>query len=181
MNRIVLSAAASVVLVVCGCEQKPPPPPAGGSTGAGVSNPRVAPSERPAPGSDSGAAVQAHADRGSHGGEVVELGTTKIGELSVRASREKGEIKPGGDAPLDVWLMTADGKPATVSAVRFWIGTQDAKGSVKAKAEIEDPKQPNHWHTHAEVPNPLPEGAKLWMEIEEPGGRRSTGWFELKS
>lgn len=113
-----------------------------------------------------------------HGGEVVELGTTKIGELTVRASRDKGEIKAGGDAPIDAWLTTSDGKPATVSAVRFWIGTEDAKGSVKAKAEIEEPAQPNHWHTHAEVPSPLPDGAKLWVEIEV-GGQKSVGSLVL--
>jgi hypothetical protein len=114
-----------------------------------------------------------------HSGEIIELGSTKAGDLSVRAARDKGDIKPGGDAPIDVWVMMPDGKPATVAAVRFWIGTQDAKGSIKAKADIEDPQQPNHWHTHVEVPSPLPIDAKLWVEIESTAGPKITGSFGL--
>ena len=112
-----------------------------------------------------------------HHGPVIELGNTTIGAFSVRASRDQGEIKAGGDAPIDVWLTGSDQK---VVAVRFWIGTQDAKGSVKAKADIEDPKEPNRWHTHAEVPNPLPPDSKLWVEIETEGGQKTSGAFELE-
>jgi hypothetical protein len=68
-----------------------------------------------------------------------------------------------------------------VIGVRFWIGSQDAKGSIKAKADIEDPKQTNHWHTHAEIPEPMPAGAKLWVEIETEGGEKTAGNFDLKS
>ncbi len=119
------------------------------------------------------------ASAAEHGGEIIELGTTRIGDLTVRASRDQGEIRPRGDAPIDVWVTTADGKPASVKAVRFRIGTEDARGSVKAKAEIEVPAETNHWHTHAEVPNPIPEGAKLWVEIEADDGSKSSGSFEL--
>lgn len=124
------------------------------------------------------------ADKGDghagHGGEMIELGTEKIGELTVRASRDKGELKAGGDAPIDVWIMTSDGKPATVAIVRFWIGSADAKGTIKAKADIEDPKQPNHWHTHAEVPAPLTPDAKLWVEVETNQNTKAQGSFDLK-
>jgi len=112
---------------------------------------------------------------GSHGGEVIELGIAKVGDSKVRASRDKGEIKPGGDAPIDVWI---DGGLGTgVTAVRFWIGAQDATGSVKAKAEVEDGK----WHAHAEVPDPLPPGSKLWVEIENQDGKKSVASFDLKT
>jgi hypothetical protein len=63
--------------------------------------------------------------------------------------------------------------------VRFWIGLQDANGSVKAK--IEDPKEPNRWHTHTEVPSPLPEGSKLWVEVEIEGGQKTAGSIDLKA
>lgn len=181
MNRIALFIAGCMMLALAGCEQKPPAPPAGGGSNAGAANPRVAPSDKPsADGAQPDAGRAKPPAAPGHGGEIVELGTAKIGELTVRASRDKGEIKAGGDAPIDVWLTTADGKPAAVTAVRFWIGSEDAKGSIKAKAEIEDPKQPNHWHTHAEVPSPLPDGAKLWVEIEEAGGKKTAGSFDLK-
>ncbi|GFO82361.1 MAG: hypothetical protein A49_19880 [Methyloceanibacter sp.] len=110
-----------------------------------------------------------------HGGEVIQLGTSKLGAFEVRASRDKGEIKPGGDAPVDVWIDGGVGKGVT--AVRFWIGTEDAKGSIKAKADIEDGK----WHTHTEVPSPIPAGSKLWVEIEETGGKKTLGSFDLKA
>lgn len=115
-----------------------------------------------------------------HGGEVIELGTTAIGDFTVRASRDKGEIKGGGDAPIDVWVTTADGKPAEVAVVRFWIGTADAKGSIKAKADIEIPTEPNHWHTHAEVPAALTPDAKLWVEVETNQKSKAVGSFDLK-
>lgn len=115
-----------------------------------------------------------------HGGAVVELGETTVDGMKIKASRDKGEIKAGGDAPIDVWVMTADGTPTTVAAVRFWIGTEDAKGSIKAKSEIEVPTEPNHWHTHAEVPDPLPPGAKLWVEVEVKPNEKKTASFDLK-
>jgi len=109
-----------------------------------------------------------------HGGEVIALGTTKIGDFEVRASRHEAEFKPGGDAPIDVWIDGGVGKGVTV--VRFWIGAQDAKGSIKAKADIEDGK----WHTHVEIPSPMPAESRLWVEVEESGGKKTVGSFDLK-
>lgn len=163
MHRLAMIVAISCMFVLAGCEQKPAAPPAGSGVGA---SDKPAGDKKPSAG---------------HGGEIIELGTTKTGDLTVRASRDKGEIKPGGDAPIDVWVTTADDKPATVTAVRFWIGTEDAKSSVKAKAEIEVPSEPNHWHTHAEVPSPLPAGAKLWVEIEGTNGKKNVASFDLKA
>jgi hypothetical protein len=97
-------------------------------------------------------------------GEIIELGTTKIGDYSVRASRDKGDLKPGGDAPVDVWIDGGLGEGVT--AVRFWTGTEDAKGSVKAKAAVENGK----WHTHVELPDPLLEETALWIELETASG-----------
>jgi hypothetical protein len=114
-----------------------------------------------------------------HGGAIVELGTTTIGPFTVRASRDEGTIKPGGDAPIDVWLTGGD--IARVTAVRFWIGTESGAESVKAKADIEIPSEPNHWHTHAEVPSPLPAGSKLWVEIETEDQGKQVGSFDLKT
>lgn len=142
----------SVTLVAgCGKEEKPR-----GSTGS-ATKPSDAPSHH----------------------KVIELGSRTMGPYSVRAARDEGVITPGKDAPIDVWV---DGPSASkVAAVRFWIGTEDAKGSVKARAQIEFPDQPNHWHTHAEIPSPLPAGSHLWVEIEDDNGVKSTGSFELKA
>lgn len=167
MNRFSMGMFVALCVIVVGCEKKSEAP-----SGTGAAPAAKAP-EKPAAKPEATAAAPAS----GHHGAVIELGNATIGTFSVRASRDQGEIKAGGDAPIDVWLTGSDQK---VVGVRFWIGTQDAKGSVKAKADIEDPKEPNRWHTHAEVPNPLPAGSKLWVEIETDGGQKTSGSFDLK-
>lgn len=120
----------------------------------------------------------AHSD---HGGPVVDLGEQTIGTFTAKATRDQGEIVAGKDAAIDVSITPAAGASVKVAAVRFWIGTEDAKGSVKAKAEIEDPKDPSRWHVHAEIPSPVPTGSKLWVEIEDDKGVNTVGSFDLKS
>jgi hypothetical protein len=113
-----------------------------------------------------------------HHGKPIELGTATASEFSLRAARDEGAITPGGDAPIDVWVT---GGTTKVVGVRFWIGTEDAKGSIKAKAEIEFPAEPDHWHTHAEIPDPMPAGSRLWVEVEDDKGGRSLASFDLKA
>lgn len=115
---------------------------------------------------DHAAAHDSHAH-----GVVIELGETEAGGFRIKASRD-GDVKAGADTPIDVWVN--GGKAG--NAVRFWIGTEDAKGSVKAKAEVEV----DHWHTHAEVPDPMPAGTKLWVEIEGDDGAKAVASFDLK-
>ena len=117
----------------------------------------------------------AHADDGKmekdHGhGETTQMGEQKAGPYTVKASRD-GDVKAGGDVPVDIWV---DGG-AKGKSVRFWFGTEDAKGSIKAKCEVED----GHWHTHGEVPDPMPEGSKLWVEIEGEDGTKTVVGFAI--
>lgn len=114
----------------------------------------------------------AHGDGHDHG-PVTQLGEQTVGGYAVKASRDGG-ITPGSDAPIDVWVT---GGAARISAVRFWIGTQDAKGSVKAKAELEK----DNWHSHVEIPKPMPQGGKLWVEIETDKGEKHVAGFDLKA
>lgn len=116
-----------------------------------------------------------------HGGAVIALGEQTVGPFTVKATRDEGTIVAGKDAPIDATVTPAAGGTAKATAVRFWIGTQDAKGSIKAKAEIEDPKDPNRWHVHAEIPSPIPAGSKLWVEIESGTGEKHVVGFDLKS
>jgi hypothetical protein len=113
-----------------------------------------------------------------HGGPVIALGTAIAGSFTLVATRDQGDIVAGKDAPIDVTVTSTNAK---AGAVRFWIGTEDAKGSVKAKAEVENPAEPNRWHTHAEIPDPLPAGVKLWVEVEADGAAKSVASFDLKS
>ena len=169
MNRISVTMFVVLGAILVGCEKKSETP-----SGSGTTEPAKTPAK---PEAARPAATPA-APAGGHHGAVIELGNATIGAFTVRASRDQGEINAGGDAPIDVWLT---GGTQKVIGVRFWIGTQDAKGSVKAKADIEDPKEPNRWHTHAEVPNPLPPGSKLWVEVATEGGQKTSGSFDLKA
>jgi hypothetical protein len=117
----------------------------------------------------------------AHGGDAIDLGTTTIGGLTVRAARDKDPIKPGAETHIDIVLSNPAGQSTKTAAVRVWIGTEDAKGSVKSKAEIEDPKEPGRLHAHADVPDPIPTDSKLWVEIENETGGRSVGSFPLKT
>jgi hypothetical protein len=104
-------------------------------------------------------------------GATVELGEQKAGEFNVKASRD-GDVKAGAELPVDIWVK---GGPK-VAAVRFWVGVESGEGSMKAKAELEK----DNWHTHGEAPSPMPEGSKLWVEIEAEGGAKTLVSFDLK-
>lgn len=110
-----------------------------------------------------------------HGGKVIDLGAAPAGPFQLATTRDDGLIAAGGDAPIDVRVTGG-----AVKAVRFWIGLESAVGSVKALAAIEDPAEPNRWHTHAEVPNPIPDGTKLWVEVEAEDGAKHLAGFDLK-
>lgn len=113
-----------------------------------------------------------HGDGHDHGA-TTQLGEQTAGSFIIKASRD-GAITPGKDAAIDAWVT---GGTAKVAAVRFWIGTQDGKGSMKAKADLEK----DNWHTHAEIPSPLPAGSKLWVEVEDDKGTKTVVGFDLKA
>ena len=157
---------ASIVLAVAlsgGCGKAPEPAkPTGGGAAA-----------------DAGHSGGDHHAPG-HGGAVIDLGAVTVVGFAVKATRDEGSIEAGGDAPIDVTITGADGEGRKVTAVRFWVGLRDAKGSVKARADIENPNEPNRWHTHAEVPDPLPGGSRLWIEIELDQGGPLVADFDLR-
>lgn len=173
-----LALGATALLSVAGCDRKEQPAPA--STEQAKAH---APSTEAHDHSSDSAGAHAHdgdTHAHGHGGSAIDLGTATIGAFEVRAGRDEGQIIPGKDAPIDATVTPAAGASVKVTAVRFWIGTQDAKGSVKARAEIEGPRDANHWHAHAEIPSPLSDGSKLWVEIEADGGEKFTGSFDLR-
>ena len=103
--------------------------------------------------------------------DSTELGSKQVGGLDFKAMQD-GPVKAGGEGAFD--LVVTGGKP---KAVRFWVGTEDGKGSVKARAEEETP---DNWHTHVEVPDPLPAGSKFCAEVEPATGEKFTVSFDLK-
>lgn len=125
-----------------------------------------------------------HADHADHDhghghGEAVSLGDQTISGYNVAATRH-GDIAAGKEAAIDL-AITPPGNTSTstIAAVRVWIGTEDARGSIKAKADAEGAAS-TIWHAHIETPTPLPDGARLWVEIEIQSGEKSTASFDLK-
>jgi hypothetical protein len=129
--------------------------------------------DHPHPHADAPKGAPAPSDAGGHG-KPLPLGTATAGPFQLVATRDDVPFKAGGEAPIDVRITTTDAAQK-VSAVRFWIGAADAKGSVKAKADVEDPKEPDRFHTHVEIPDPLPAGARLYVEIETSAGAKHVG------
>jgi len=108
----------------------------------------------------------------AHGhGAAVELGTATIGAWTVEAER-LGEIVAGKEAVIELKLAPAQPAPAIA---RAWIGSENGRGSVKAKLEAED----SGFHGHLEVPEPLPADAKLWVSLQDAAGATTTGSFAL--
>lgn len=179
-------AACASILTTLGCEEKPnspaTPAPKPQATGTPSPAPTTSAPTASTPASTNNHADHAHAPGDTHAhdhtdghshGPTTLLGKQSIAGFSITASRD-GTVSPGGDAAVDFLITSDSSKPA---AVRCWIGTQDAKGSIKAKAALEGAQ----WHTHVEVPNPLPPESKLWVELEDANAQKHTLAFDLKS
>ena len=115
-----------------------------------------------------------------HGGPVIALGEQVAGAFRLKATRDEGPIEAGGEAPIDLWVDPAGAAAPRVSAVRFWIGDEAGADSVRARASIEDMDDPTRWHTHVEIPDPMPAGTRLWVEITSEGGDRTVASFDLR-
>jgi hypothetical protein len=129
--------------------------------------------DKPAPAATQpGAATQPSKDE--HVNKTL-LGETTVRGLKLKALQAE-PARPGGEGAFDLVITgyPAGGKP---KAVRFWVGTESGEGSLKAKAEEE---KPDNWHTHAELPNPLPPGSKFWAEVEPATGEKFNVSFDFK-
>lgn len=102
---------------------------------------------------------------------AVPLGEKTVDGIKFVATQDE-PVKPGGEGAFDLTITGTKPK-----AVRFWVGLESAQGSRKAKA---DEEKPGTWHTHADVPNPLPEGSKFWAEVEPETGETVKVSFDLK-
>lgn len=97
-----------------------------------------------------------------HGeGEKHKLGRQKIGNYTVSVIMI-GEAKPGAEVEFDIKLIDATSDP---KSLRVWIGAEDGKGSEKTEAK----KGEKTYDADVKVPSPLPEGAKVWVEVESDG------------
>ncbi len=116
---------------------------------------------------DEGAGHETGADEEEHVGETShDLGTAKADRFDVKVT-QYGDLKAGGELGFNIEITGG-----TTDAVRAWIGKQDAEGSMKSRIEGD--------HGHVEAPDPLPEGCKLWIEIESASPGMATASFDLR-
>jgi hypothetical protein len=154
MRNLLIATLVGVVALLSGCNKDEDK--SQGGAAQGTSSTSANPQSNPAP------AVQHNR---------LPLGEKTVGALKLVATMD-APVKPGGEGAFDV--VITGGKP---KAVRFWVGTETAEGSVKARA---DEETTDNWHTHAEVPNTLPPGSKFWVEVEPPTGDTFKASFDLK-
>lgn len=167
MSKVSLIAVvfAAAALSVVGCDKKKPAP--ADPKGGGHTH-------------DDG---HAHDDGHTHGGakkiddhgheDSASLGKVTAGGYDVEASAG-GEVKAGGELHVNVKVS---GGASKVVAVRVWVGLEDGAGSTKSKADAED----GGHHGHAEIPDPMPAGSKLWVEIENEKHETVKASFTLKA
>jgi hypothetical protein len=166
MKKFVFSTFVALAIVSAGCDDSSHTNDTGGtSSGSTASTPSG--SSASAAGTQSTGTPEGQHNR-------IPLGETTVGSLKLVATMHAPvKAAGGGEGAFDV--VITGGKP---KAVRFWVGTEDAKGSVKAKAEEETT---DNWHTHAEVPSPLPPNSKFWVEVEPASGDKFVRSFDLKT
>lgn len=122
-----------------------------------------------------GSAHDDHADD-THKGEEdhvhdeTALDPATIGDMTVELAQGHGAVEAGKESHLVVKLPYND-NGATV--VRAWIGTEDRTLSFVGKGEYA--ASHDDYDIHAMAPDPLPENAMWWIEIEKPDGTKSVG------
>lgn len=101
------------------------------------------------------------------------LGNMTIGAHTFEVIQE-GDVQAGHEAALDLKFPAGKPLPGTV---RAWIGIESGQGSMKGRLTKESERIV---HGHVEVPKPIPEGSKIWIEIEESGAklRASVAWHQ---
>ena len=109
-----------------------------------------------------------------HAHDEIALGKFDIEGNSVEAAQGHGKVEAGKEGHLVIKLPYKDnGETIT----RAWIGTEDRTLSSVGKGEY----APSHddYDIHAVAPDPLPAGAKWWLEIVKPDGTKAVGSFPL--
>lgn len=92
------------------------------------------------------------------------------GGMKIEAAQGHGGVAAGRESHLVVKLPYTDGGE---TLVRAWIGSADRTLSYVGKGVY----APTHddYDIHATAPDPLPEGAMWWVEIEKPDGTKHVG------
>ncbi|MFI4916262.1 MAG: hypothetical protein ACIAS6_07145 [Phycisphaerales bacterium JB060] len=117
---------------------------------------------------------QNHASEHDGHGELINLGDIALGGMQVRAAQGHGQAEAGKELHLIVTLP----QEAANSTVRAWIGTEDRLASTVALADYSEGSGGHE--LHAIAPDPLPENASWWIEVELPDGTTHVGSVSLQ-
>ncbi len=112
------------------------------------------------PGPTPGAPAPAGDD---HHGAAHPLGKLTVGSYTFDVTLF-GEVGHDGEVALRLAVAAGEALPTTA---RAWLGIAGGEGSRKAPLAKDGP---DALHAHVEVPEPRPDGSKLWVEIEANGG-----------
>ncbi len=96
------------------------------------------------------------------------LGKLTIGERTFEVVL-LGDLEAGKEANVDLVFASKAERPDTV---RGWVGLESAVGSRKAKLYLEGDTVV---HGHMDVPKEIPDGSKIWIEIESGGKTAAAG------
>ena len=103
-------------------------------------------------------------------GEEVALPSITIGEMEIELAQGHGPVVAGQESHLVVKLPFSDDGQ---TIVRAWIGTDDRTLSYVGRGEYA--ASHDDYDIHATAPDPLPENAMWWIEIERPDGTKHVG------
>lgn len=116
-----------------------------------------------------------HAAEGAHAhGKAEAVGTVDINVYKVAVSAS-GAIAAGKEWHVELRLNPDQSAP---KSIRVWVGTENGRGSVKAKAEAEKGAK-GEYSAHVELPKPIPADSKLWISIEPDNGQTAKGSVAL--
>lgn len=153
--------AAAISLGGCGEDDQPAP------------SPLPSPGAQPAPAGEAGGGDAHGDDEHLHAGEKHDLGTQAIGEHRVRVV-QIGDVAAGSPATFEIYF---ESEPASLRAVRAWVGDEAATGSVKVRTV----RRGEFHDADLQVPQAMPEGARFWVEVETEDGQRSVGSFQIET
>lgn len=77
------------------------------------------------------------------------------------SAKQRGAVTEGALS------VKVDGANPADLILRVWLGSEDRSGSVVAKAEYHDEPDHKDFDAHVELPDPMPEGAQWWVEVQK--------------
>ncbi|MEM6333832.1 MAG: hypothetical protein AAF823_10890 [Planctomycetota bacterium] len=102
-----------------------------------------------------------------HGVEV-KLEPATAGDVTLELAQGHGPLTPGGVGHLAIRLPYSDDGQ---TKIRVWIGGQDSAGTTVADAIYVPPR--DYYDVHMPTPDPLPQDALWWIEVEKPDGTKA--------